>query len=1205
MKEQGTGTGSNIFRSAIHPNAVAVQFLLALFLNLLMPQKLPAQQDNEYYEILVNVDVSRIGATEIDAVIRDMDIYLSVNQLFDFLKIKNNPTEDFESITGFFISPGNNFEIDRNKNHIIYQDKVFNLAEGEIIKTEFDLYLKSHYFGKIFGLESKFNFRTLSVSIETQMELPLIKEMRQEEIRKNLTRLTGTISADTNIARTYPFFKFGTADWSVFTTKEIGNPLNSRFNLNLGSMILGGEATASLSYDNRIPFSEKQQYYLWRYVNNDNRMVRQIKAGKISASPVSTIYNPLLGVQITNTPTTFRKSFGAYTLSDRTEPGWLVELYVNNVLVDYTKADASGFFSFEVPLVYGNTIVKLKFFGPWGEERTKERNVNIPFNYLPPGTLEYTVSAAVVEDSEFSRFVRADLSYGVNRRITIGTGMEYLSSHTVNPYMPFLTGSLRITDNILLAGEYVHRVKAGGTLSYRLPSNIQVDLKYNTYDKDQDAISYNYLGERKLGLSLPLKIGNIYSYNRLSINQLLLPLSKYITAEWMFSGSVLGVNTNLTTYGLILEEDDLFLYSNLSLAFRLPARMVIMPQAQFSYTEKSLMTAKMRIEKYLFDHAFMNLSFERDIRRKTNLIEFGIRYNFSFAQAGFTARQTGKQTALVQYAQGSLISDPGNRFCRFEKIPNTGRGGIIIKPFLDENANGIRDDGEHSAPGLNLKANAGRVVKSEKDTLIAILGLESYTSCFVELDQNSFYNIAWKLPFTTLDIMVDPNIVKEVDIPVKILGEAAGFIRTERGGEIFGLGRITVDYFNSRNEIIKSVLSENDGYFSYFGLVPGDYYVRIDTAQLAGLDFVSVPDLIPFSIKAVIEGDIVDGLDFLLSKVSTDTVLCEKEKEEVLTGEKIPVIEKDTTYMIVHEASEVLLTIEEDCWAIQLGAFSKKANAERMRRNLVELLGKEIEIVIEGGFYKVRILGLPAREDVDENLNILHRQGYNEFWVISLKAQQQQLVIREITDSVLTVVDRLIEPVGRQKESAGSIQVGAFRKEENAKKMVERLSERTDKQIVIIPEAGYFKVRITEFETVDDMRRIISLLNSFGLDDIWLIPSKIKVNRGGIVRDSIPGKKAVMEPVKVNPVDKTIVRKSIEIPEPEFLIQAGVFQKRTQALKAKRKIESKLDLKVEIVELWDCYLVQIPGFYSREETYKYYPELAGIGFGRVTVIEKD
>ena len=113
-----------------------------------------------------------------------------------------------------------------------------------------------------------------------------------------------------------------------------------------------------------------------------------------------------------------------------------MELYVNNVLVDYKKADASGFFTFEVPLVYGNTSVKLQFYGPWGEERSKEKNISIPFNFLPVGEFEYRVSAGIVEDSLSSSFSRANFDFGVTRFLTIGGGVEYLSSLASGKILP-------------------------------------------------------------------------------------------------------------------------------------------------------------------------------------------------------------------------------------------------------------------------------------------------------------------------------------------------------------------------------------------------------------------------------------------------------------------------------------------------------------------------------------------------------------------------------------------------------------------------------------------------------------------------------------------------------------------------------------------------------------------------------------------------
>lgn len=689
-------------------------------------------------------------------------------------------------------------------------------------------------------------------------------------MRKNLSRLRGEMIADTTIKRTYPVFRFGMADWSAISTQEIGGKTDTRLNLALGAMLAGGEATASFNYNTYDKFSERQQYYMWRYVDNDYRIFRQVMAGKISTQATSTLFNPVVGVQFTNTPTTYRRSFGTYTLSDRTEPGWIVELYVNNVLVDYVKSDASGFFQFQVPLVYGNSIIQLKFYGPWGEEKVKEQNINIPFNFLPEKTFEYKVSAGVVEDSTFSRFSRVSMNYGVSRFFTFGGGVEYLSSITSTPVMPYLNASWNILNNILLSGEYTHGVRSKGTFSYRMPSNIQVDLNYTKYVRGQTAIMYNYLEERKASLAVPLRLKGFSSYNRFSVYQIVLPsvrmingeltpsTTDYTTGEWMFSGTFLGMNTNLTTYGIFIGKAEPFVYSNLSLSLRLPANFVVMPQTQYGYTQNEFISARVAVEKRIKENAFLNLSLEQNFNNNLRMGELGFRYNFSFAQTGMSVRQSNRVTSLIEYARGSLIYDKKTSFLGTDNQSNVGKGGISVIPFLDLNANGIRDAGEPKAPGLNLRATGGRVEKSERDTTIRILGLEPYTNCFLDLDANSFENISWRLPVQILSVAVDPEILKHVEIPIAVVGEASGTVTLDKKGGESGLGRIIVSFFTSKNKLVGSTLTEQDGYFTWFGLIPGEYFAKVDTSQLRKLGMSSDPPLKPFTIRPGMEGDIVD-----------------------------------------------------------------------------------------------------------------------------------------------------------------------------------------------------------------------------------------------------------------------------------------------------------------------------------------------------------
>ncbi len=1016
--------------------------IILFFLTLATAVPVMAQDELPYDETSVYLKIPLLGTSEIDAVIRDGEVYLPVTNLFDLLKIRNVPSEDLDLITGFFISPEATFTIDRRKNEIVYSGKSYPLNEGDLVRSESNLYLRALHYGKIFGLDCKFSFRDLTVTLETKLELPGIREMKLEEMRANLKRLKGEAQVDTTVGRSYPGFRFGMADWSVYANEQVGVGTDARLNLALGSVIAGGEATVSLNYYSGEPFTEKQQQYLWRHVNNDQPLLRQFSAGKIATQATASLYNPVVGIQLTSTPTTFRRSFGSYTLTDRTEPGWTVELYVNNVLVDYVKADASGFFTFEVPLVYGNTQVRLKFYGPWGEERTREQNIAIPYNFLPHKEFEYTVSAGLVEDTLWSRYSRASVSYGATRFLTLGGGAEYLSSVASGPLMPFVNASLRITNNLLLSGEYAYGVRSKGTLTWRLPSNMQLDLTYSRYDREQKAINYNYLEERRASLSLPLRIKKFSAYSRFSFYQIVLPVSEYTTGEWLLAGSLFGINTNLTTYAIVVGQNDPNIYSNLSLSTRLPGGFLLMPQVQYSYTYKELLTAKISLEKRLFERGYLTSSWEQNFRSNLRMGEVGFRYDFSFAQTGISARQNNKQTTFVQYARGSLINDRATKFLKADNRTNVGRGGISIVAFLDINSNDIRDAGEPKAYGLNLRSNGGRIERSEKDTTIHILGLEPYVKYFIEFDEAGFDNISWRLKKRSYAVIVDPNMLKLIEVPVAVEGEVAGKVMLERDGALTGIGRMIVGFHNSAGVLKARTLSEEDGYFSYFGVAPGSYYASIDTAQLRKLNLSSSPDSIPFTVKADLDGDYIEGLDFVLRKIITETV---PAVTEPVTE---PVIKKDTSYLILHEEVRELVTITEDTWAIQLGAFKNKANAQAWMKNVEAVVDKDVELIIEDGFYKVRVTGFKDRAELDTYIPILQKAGINEMWIIHLKAKTVERITTK-QDSVIRITETVVERPVPVVEPGTILQVAAFSTREEASAIIDRLLAAVENLITV------------------------------------------------------------------------------------------------------------------------------------------------------------
>lgn len=827
-----------------------------------------SQQNELYDEISVILNVQRIGATEIPIIIHEQKAFLPIKEIFDFLKIKNTLSADNDKVEGTFINAKAIFSIDKTKNSIEYQNKIITLKPEDFFQTETNLYLRMEIFGSVFGLDCSFNFRSLSINMISKVELPAIAEMQQELLRQNVNKLKGEKKADTVIGRGFPLFHLGFADWAVLSTHQANLKSTTRLNLGLGAIIAGGETNANLNFDKDIPFKNQQQLINWRYVNNDFAPVRQISAGTLFPQSISTLFTPVTGIQITNTPTTYRRSFGTYTISNKTEPGWTVELYINNVLVNYLKADASGFYTFEVPLVYGSSQVRLRFYGPWGEVRTSEENINIPFNFLPKKQFEYSLTSGFVKDVIKSQFSRATANYGLGRRITIGAGAEMFTASNKGKPMPFFNTSIRIGSNVLFTGEHIVGVISRGLMSYQLPSNAKIEVNYIKYEKGQTAIrsgkgvSNNFLEERKIVASVPIKSKKFIAFSRITLNQLILPNFINTSGEFLISAIVKGISTNLTTNVAYTDPANKLISSNLSLTLRLANGIRVTPLIQYDYSIHKFNRLRAEMEKSISNKGFMNITYERDVQKNLNYYGLGFRYDFSFAQISFFGRQNKLNSSATQAISGSLLYNDKTRSASFSNQNQVGRGGLIILPFLDINCNGKRDKGEPKVDEMGLRVNAGKTVRNDKDTTIRVTGLEAYNHYFIEIDKNSFDNIAWKVENPSIRVIAEPNHFKLIEVPVSVFGEASGNVTLLNDKMNKGIGRVIINIYNEKSEFVVRTLSEPDGYFSYIGLIPGKYYASIDTEQLKKLKIKSLTEKISFSIKPTRDGDLISNLNF-------------------------------------------------------------------------------------------------------------------------------------------------------------------------------------------------------------------------------------------------------------------------------------------------------------------------------------------------------
>lgn len=817
-----------------------------------------------YDETLVCVNLKYLQSVEMPAIVRGRELYLPVPAFLDFLKIQHTSSPGLDSVTGYFITLKTPFLIDKVNNRIRYHYIEQTLNPRDLIKTDDNLYLRLDYFCDLFQLESRFEFRNLSVTIEPIVELPAIRQIKNEQMRRNIGRLKGEIKADTTIKPARPLFNLGAIDWSFVATTMSQGKDEVRAGIGLGGVIAGGETNVVLNYFNRWPLNSRQQYYLWRYVNNDHKLLRQTSIGRISPRAVSSIYSPVTGIQLTNSPAMLRKTFGTYKLTDMTTPGWIVELYVNNVLIDYTQADATGFFSFDVPLVYGNSVVQLRFYGHWGEEQARVQNINIPFNFLPEKEFEYTISAGMVEDGKQSIFSKANFNYGLTSRITTGGGIEYLSSVKSGQYMPFINTSVRLTSNLLLSGEYTHLVRTRGILNYRTRSNMQLELNYTRYKEGQTAIIYNYREERKISLAVPYRSGPVNGLSRVTVNQIILPAGKeYMTVEWLLSNSVNKASIHLNNYMVSVEQGDgghaRYFYGNLSTGIILTGKLIFTPQVQYAYNDRKFISARAGLDYLMFNSFFVNLAYDRYFSTGFYSINLGLRYDFSFSRIGIMARHFGDRKSMTYYGSGSLAYDARTRYLKTDNHPKVGRGGITILPYLDMNGNKARDRNEPKVNGLKIQSTGGRIIYDDNDTLIRIYDLEPYANYYIDLSRNNFEDVSWNASIKSIKLNVLPNMMQLVEVPIAITGEVSGAVDMN-GYKI----PLKINIYHRDGRLAGQTVTDYNGSFIYSGLQVGEYIVRPDSERLQELGYSISPPEIPFSI--IWNDNSISNINFVLKK---------------------------------------------------------------------------------------------------------------------------------------------------------------------------------------------------------------------------------------------------------------------------------------------------------------------------------------------------
>ncbi|MDP2187661.1 MAG: hypothetical protein Q8J69_03160 [Sphingobacteriaceae bacterium] len=831
-------------------------------------------------------------------------------------------------LKGTYPSQADRWEIDPVKFVFIRKGEKLTLKADQFFLGETDLYLSPDLFKDIFGLDFTVNAYALMLSLKSERLTPVEEKLKRQSVRQRIKN-----EAPENILKEFPMshprrralFAPGMLDYNVGINSSPGY---SQLNYNLigGMELLGGDIQGNLSGYQNKDFSDFSFNGLrWRYVFKGgldalrNPIISDITAGQIGV--LGPYGGSVRGLSISNTPIVPRRVLDVFAVEGFTVPDSEVELLIGNQLVDFTRADELGYYRFTTPLTYGTIRIGIRIYTPQGEVIMEDRQLQIPFTFVPRGMFNYSLQAGYQEDI-FRDTVSSDIighgsfSYGLTNNITLRAGIDRRFDSLGVQYTPYGSASIRLFDQYLFNIDLLPNTFVRATASVFYANNTSLNVQFSDFQNvsfNPEFTTNRASREASANYYVPFNIFGRVSGFRAGIEQL-----------WYNTGEDRRMNFDLNTrFGPIVTRlnyrEELLIRPNrvinpqrlITGAFtytipRTPGVPVFVRgmffRVQLRHDMKQLDATALgsfQFSQTVFKKGRLTLGFDRDFANKANLIQVALLYDFNAFRSSTqtSVRQKGPyaEPNFTQNFSGSFGADLRNGMILATNRDQVGRAGVTVRMFIDDNANGKFDKGEEIVPARAVRLDQSATMLQGKDGLLRITQLQSYWTYRLTVDQSALPDATLAPLVEKFSFVADPNRFKLIDIPLYRTGTIEGMVYRDRGAGMLdpqpGL-RLKLAR-NGDHEGATTIRTYADGSFYAHGLIPGNYTLLVDSMQLKFMNVVQRPDTLKFTILPLPDGHWIDTLEIRLIPTPADTTKPKEDEPltlaqlEYLLGERL------------------------------------------------------------------------------------------------------------------------------------------------------------------------------------------------------------------------------------------------------------------------------------------------------------------------------
>lgn len=861
-----------------------IRLTLALWL-LLAGNTLLAFQDSESVNEEEEVYLSFRYQGAIDAIVialaTDDDFYLPVTELFELFAVNYTLTPSNFSISGYYLFESNTYVLDFANFRATINGKEFNLNASDFIVKDVDFYVKPQLLEQIFDLRMTIDLSRLVLKLDTQKTLPIISRLTNRKSQQ--TRMRYTQVSDEwfplLVNRNPRVANGAILDYTLYTSVSENNRVVN-LNSNFGGELLFGDVQGRLTTSsNTLGTQTELSGFRWRYVEDRSPWFTRLNIGSINSRGLTS--QTFKGVSVSNEPIVTRRSFDQYVIDGHTEADAEVELYSDNRLVEVSKSDESGYYRFFVPLSYGVSRFKTRIYAKQGHIIEQDRQIDVPFTFLPPGEFRYQINAGTQSTTDSIYQVDqnlglATLAYGVNNWLSVKGGIDYSSEgNSGNPFL-YNQISSRVGSAFLMNMDMVYGAYYRMTASGYGPETSSWNVNYTYYEKQGELNSLGYDQQFNTGLFFPLPMG-------------VSPMIVRFEGSWYQKGTENSYRTNLflnhtyrgfrLQYGFKDEHRFTSLFhtivstAHFGAVYSIPRNPIYHPLFQGVYLRGDLFyntslgefdSFSMQFSKQINKNIRLQVSLNDQIRDQNTMIEIGFVWDAEKLRSATSFNNSQGLSSASQTFRGSMALDRSNGAFLWDNRQQVGRSGASIRMFVDENNSGLYDSGETILPGnaISIKRATSRVITH--DGVARLTQLQPYRRYNFEVNEAKITDpmlVPLKKEFS---VVLDPNSYKILDVPFFTTGIIDGRVDKIVDDQFIPLSGLKI-HMKIEDEDTETILRTfSDGSFYSMEVPPGDYELWVDETQLEFLGMNALPEKLFFTVESSAEGDFIENLNFIL-----------------------------------------------------------------------------------------------------------------------------------------------------------------------------------------------------------------------------------------------------------------------------------------------------------------------------------------------------